>query len=281
MQITHELILTQNDYPFKLFDFHAFDLTRSFPFHWHQSTELLFCLEGSLNVKFINKEYILSKNDVIVINPNIVHETKSTERNWILCIQLPLKFLKSLTFGEYSEKFLFNLNTVKDRSSNSAELQSKLQLLTKIENSKDNYISKNIQIFSLLLNTINFLFNNYKQVPENSNSNEDLKFINLFIQFINQHYSEKITLHDVALHFSYSDTYCSKLIRNSLGITFKSFLNSVRVNQSINLMSNSKMTMSEIAEKCGFSDYRNLYNAFHALYNVSPTNYRQTIINNI
>ncbi|MCP0888089.1 AraC family transcriptional regulator [Ligilactobacillus sp. WILCCON 0076] len=274
MQINHEIINLKDYFPFKIFDFHAKDLTRRVPFHWHQSTELLFCLEGSLNIELVNQKFHLTPNNAMIINPNVVHSTFSSEHNWILCLQLPLSFLQSLTFGKYNQSFVFNLNTL-NKHENTSNLIAHLKRLTSILDIENKAISDNIDIYSVTLDIISYL-TKYFQKPIQANSNNDgLKFINLFIQFINQNYMNDITLHDVAHYFSYSDTYCSKLIKANLGMNFKNFLISVRLNQAIQLMLLDKQSFTVIAEKCGFESYRNFYNSFTATYHTSPSYYKR------
>ena len=87
--ISHEYIQNNPQLPFKLFSFHAHNLARVIPLHWHQSTEILYCESGELQVTVKNQSYLLKKNDFIVINPYEIHTSKSPIENHILCIQLP------------------------------------------------------------------------------------------------------------------------------------------------------------------------------------------------
>lgn len=109
--ISHEYIQNNPQLPFKLFTFHAHNLARVIPLHWHQSTEILYCESGELQVTVKNQSYLLKKNDFIVINPYEIHTSKSPIENHILCIQLPFSFLSYVTSNSFYNQFTFSANS--------------------------------------------------------------------------------------------------------------------------------------------------------------------------
>ncbi len=116
MKFEHEIINSKNLLPFKAFTFYAKDKIRIIPQHWHQSTELLYCIFGNLNVWINGQLYVMKKNDIILINPNVVHSTQSPTYNHILCIQLPLAFFPEITEDHVNTDYLFKVKTVKNQN---------------------------------------------------------------------------------------------------------------------------------------------------------------------
>ena len=71
MAETHELIQYSKQFPVKLLYQRLGHTSR----HWHSSIELLFVLSGELHVTVEDQTWTLKPEDLILINPNHIHET--------------------------------------------------------------------------------------------------------------------------------------------------------------------------------------------------------------
>lgn len=267
--ITHEFIENDKSVPFKIFDFHARDLSRIIPPHWHQSTEILFCKYGSLKVKVQNKTYCLHANDFIIINPNEIHSTQSLSKNWVLCLQLPYSLLQKATLDKFTHEFIFNANSIKNKQEKDDELKRRLYNLLKLI-SKKRDLSLNLFILGKIYELLSLLISNYSISLNDEYQHINTDFISKLLDIINQNYQKKLSLIKVAQSFSYSEAYTSRLIKDNFGEDFTSLLTSIRLDKSITLMKYSNMNLEKIAELTGFSTYRNLYNAFRRVYKISP-----------
>jgi AraC-like DNA-binding protein/mannose-6-phosphate isomerase-like protein (cupin superfamily) len=267
--ITHELIENDKAIPFKIFDFHARDLSRIIPPHWHQNTEILFCKHGSLRVKIKNNTYDLHSNDFIIINPNEIHSTQSLSKNWVLCLQLPYSFLQRATLDRFTHNFIFNANSTKRKQPQDDKLRENFcELLTSISDKRN--LSQNLFLLGKIYELLSLLVENYSMDLNDEYQLINTKFISKLLNIINKNYQNKLSLPDVAKKFSYSEAYTSRLIKDNLGEDFTSLLISIRLDKSITLMKYSDKTLEEIAAETGFTTYRNLYNAFKRVYQISP-----------
>lgn len=138
--ITHELVDNDKSIPFKIFDFHAHDLSRIIPPHWHQSTEILFCKYGKLRIKIQNHTYNLHSNDFIIINPNEIHSTQSLSKNWVLCLQLPYSFLQEATQDKFTHNFIFNANSTNREKPQDDNLRKNFCELLALVSKKENLV---------------------------------------------------------------------------------------------------------------------------------------------
>ncbi|MEE6712359.1 cupin domain-containing protein, partial [Pediococcus acidilactici] len=132
MQLKHELIRRVGYLLFHAFTFKARNLKRVIPQHWHQSTEIIYCLSGKLNVWINQNLYVMGCGDILVINSNTIHSTQSPCPNHVLCIQLPLPLLQTITENQYLKSFSFDLNTTQASSLQFKKLQKILNDITKI-----------------------------------------------------------------------------------------------------------------------------------------------------
>ena len=285
MNLKHEFIKKEGPMPFHAFTFRAKDTNRIIPQHWHQSTELLYCIQGELKVQINQKSFILKSGDIIVINPNTVHSTQSPTYNHVLCLQLQYSFLTNLTNHQFNHEFLFSLNTVLQPSNSNFYIQKQLStLIHYVENQKINNLgglADTIEEESIVLKIISNLvrYNSYEIKKKNGGKSlTSIQLMNDLTNYINKHFQEKITLHGAAQHFGYSDSYLSRLFAANFDMTFHNFLDSVRMNEAVSRLNNPDYTIDEIATECGFSTYRNFYNTFVGIYQVSPTKYRNSYL---
>lgn len=104
-------------------------------------------------------------------------------------------------------------------------------------------------------------------------SNGDL--ITIILQYIKEHAAEKITLNDIALKFHFNYHYLSSYFSGHFNETFPDYLNRIRIEQSIELLRNSAMSISEVAESCGYSDISYFSKVFKRIIGKTPTQFRR------
>ncbi|WP_082621208.1 helix-turn-helix transcriptional regulator [Lactiplantibacillus fabifermentans] len=274
MAYLHEMIESSSQLPVKMFAFSSNNPKRVIPKHWHLSSELLYCISGSLIIWDESDKYVMHSGDVILVNPNEIHSTQSPDHNHILVIQFPMDFLQKVTSGKYYELFEFDLNTVKSRNSTD-DLLVILNRLVALANQYtiiDN-LTATANIYALLA----LLCRNYiSQLPiEKRHNNADLTLLGNITGYIQLHFRERLTLPMVAAQFGYSVSYFSKFFAKRMNLTLSEYLQQLRLNTANELLLHSDDTLTNIAYNSGFSSYRNFYNAFLENYQVSPTKYRQ------
>lgn len=99
--------------------------------------------------------------------------------------------------------------------------------------------------------------------------------------YVVEHYQENITLKNMQL--GYESHYLSRIFNESIGMSFRDFLNSYRVEQAKLLLRNTDFSIEEIAESVGFQVRRSFDRAFKNITGLTPLQYRnsQDIISNI
>lgn len=271
--ITHETINNSKELPFKVFNFHAHNLNRVIPMHWHQSTELLYCAQGKLEVTLKNQSYVLNESDFLAINPYQLHSTKSPQKNWVLCIQLPLTFLSAITSNQFFHNYVFSANSCKRKSENDCELIKAFERTIQLQSAKNNLVT-NLKITTEVVNILRILTQYYSKEKNICEDESNIQFVEELTNFISKNFSTDLKFHDLSQNFSYSDGYTSRLIKKNLGTTFSDLLLLIRINKAIDLMNASSKSWLEIAELTGFRTYRNLYNAFYKVYKMSPNQFK-------
>lgn len=96
------------------------------------------------------------------------------------------------------------------------------------------------------------------------------------VSYINTHYSEDISLDELALTYNTSSKYLSKRIKQYLNIPFKEYLTQLRIDKAKELLENTSITISELYSAVGFQNRGAFTRAFKLKTGLSATEYKNT-----
>lgn len=105
--------------------------------------------------------------------------------------------------------------------------------------------------------------------------NETLRPIRVAKQYIQQHYSEPITLEDVCSATGFSASYFSTMFKKETGVGFAKYLTRVRIDQAKALLQETNLPVSEICARVGYSDIKHFTNIFKKITSLNPGQYRK------
>lgn len=95
------------------------------------------------------------------------------------------------------------------------------------------------------------------------------------IDCMKRKYALPITLEEVARHAGYSPAYFSRIFREDTGMTFKEYLNDLRVEKGKDLLRSTDLTITEIATMTGFSDQSYFCRVFRKTTGSTPEQFRR------
>lgn len=97
-------------------------------------------------------------------------------------------------------------------------------------------------------------------------------------KYIDGHFRENIYLKGIAADFQMSPVYLGQLFRKSYGVYFNEYLLSLRIEEAKRLLRQTKKRVYEIAEMVGFHNADYFATQFEKLENMTPTDYRNKMI---
>lgn len=100
------------------------------------------------------------------------------------------------------------------------------------------------------------------------------------LAYIREHYAEKITIDQLADSARLSSSHFFAVFKNALGVSPIAYLRNYRLTMAADLILNSDMTITEIADVVGINDPIYFNKIFRKAYQMSPTRYRQLYTNN-
>ena len=93
------------------------------------------------------------------------------------------------------------------------------------------------------------------------------------LQYIDRNYWEKLTLSELAEVACMHPNYLCTSFHRKMHMSLFDYINRVRLQHALEYFRQGKMTLSEIAEKIGFSSIQTFSKNFRKIYGVSPRNY--------
>ena len=110
--------------------------------------------------------------------------------------------------------------------------------------------------------------------------NHHLNTLKEMISYIQQHYQEKISLEDIATSGAVGKTMCTKLFTTYVNRTPFEFLKDYRIEQSVSLLKETDLSITDISYETGFSSPSYFGECFRASLGCSPLEYRKNVDGN-
>lgn len=98
------------------------------------------------------------------------------------------------------------------------------------------------------------------------------------LQYMEENYSEKLTLNKVAEKTYVSQWHLSKLLNRQEGKNFSELLNQIRIDHAKELLREMSYRIADISEMVGFTDVAHFSRVFKKLEGISANEYRNTKI---
>ncbi len=258
----------------------------SIPWHWHDEFEFIIITEGLARIQIENKTMVLSQGDGLFINSGVLHSVDSD--NTSEGKYRTLVFHARLIGGSIDSIFWQKLITpiIQDKAFQYLCLSPSISWQNKwIENmaiawqsitdERDDY--ENIARFHL--SKAFRLLNSNRQIPPMKTSKRDrlsAERTKIMIQYIEDHYSEEISLSMIAESASVSKSVCLRSFHQVIGSTPIRYLVQYRIERAAERLKTTHEKANEIAITCGFSDISYFTKCFRELKGLSPLEYRKS-----
>jgi len=240
-----------NDETFQVLPMH----NQAFPAHVHRAYELICVYEGALNIQVDQNKYVLRAGELAFVSSYQVHSFTpiETSRNDILI------FSPEIIEAFYrAHKGLSPVNNI-------LEMPSWLNV---------NDLDGEYKRKGALYNLCDLLLQSTKM--EKLSSIDQSTMLQQIIGYIASNYGEDCSLKTIANALKYEYTYVSKLFSKFTGVSFTEYLNNHRISQACAILrsENINMTVSEVADHCGYENLRTFHRNFRKIMGCSPQEFR-------
>lgn len=97
---------------------------------------------------------------------------------------------------------------------------------------------------------------------------------NRALDYVNDNYMEDVTLDSLSTYAGFSRYTLSRMFRQYTGATFTQYLNKRRVTMAMELLSGTKLPVTQVALQCGFNSIATFNRVFREVKGCTPTQYR-------
>lgn len=248
------------------------DCPIGYPSHFHKKVEITYVKNGEVTSCIAGKTYVAKKDEILYITEYYPHSyscTEDTER----FVVLPPSTIYTDVANVLNDRTFQSL--LDDREFNRTVILPVLQNMVKAQNSKEGSDENKFLIIKGMINVLfGYLSIGYAKHLKGKPKEMDLIFE--ILEYIDNHYTEDITLESIAKKFNYNKYYFSKLFNSYLGESLNNYLNSVRVRNIAQQISNEnlgKESITSLAYKNGFNSMPSFYRAFQKIFHCSPLEY--------
>lgn len=249
------------------------------PNHWHRAIEIIYILEGTLDITIESRTTTLTEGDCILINANSIHSTKCITPNVAILIQIPLEFIE--TYIPNVQQFLF----VWDCHTKNAKEKTKIEILkntlTQMQIVNDIRPEGFLLRFNSLLFELLFqLYHNFRVKIFQTNFNQrtkDLERLNTILEYISKHYKEPISLEEIANVAFLQPRYFCRFFKKCMGVTFLEYQNELRLSYIYRDLISTTDAIHTILERHGFTNYKLFRRMFQEHFFDTPSQIRKSI----
>ena len=220
-----------------------------YPLHVHQNYEVMVYLEGEGYLKTEDKNYPFCPGSVIIVPPYIKHG--SCSENGFKNISIEGTFENMFTSK--------NIITFSDNAENELSVLAKLIYRNRYKNKS--YLSALCSAFTRRL------------ILETDNKSRLLSVIdNIILKISENYYNSELDLNDILDESGYAKDYIRMQFKRLTRKTPTAFLNEVRIMHAYFLINiyGDNISLGEIAERCGYTDYVYFSKKFKQITNISP-----------
>lgn len=254
------------------------------PWHWHKEIELFYIEKGTLEYDTPGGKAVFPEGSGGMVNSNILHATKSLDPKKDT-IQLDHIFDSSLISGQHGnlldQKYILpftdspqaELLSFYPRSSKEKRLLKLLRdsfFLSPDEFGYEILLRSALSKLWCLMLSVSQPF-----LDQHKPRNESDQKIKSMMQFVQEHYAEKLTVPQIAFASYISERECYRLFRQNLCMTPLEYVKGFRIRQACRMLSDPSLPISYIGQACGLGSSSYFGKIFRETMGCTPKEYRR------
>lgn len=256
----------------------------AFAWHWHPEPELTLVLEGAIAYQVNDRTYVLSAGEGLFCNGNAMHTGHMVEGD---CTYLSVSFHPRMIYGfensllqtRYVDPLLRQpaLASIPLSPASSGWEARILEHLNQIHGLFLDRAQGCEPLLALLLGDIwRLLYENHApSLPSAGDAAaRNIERLKCILSYIQDHYAERITLEDIAGSINICKSECCRFFKKHMKESLFDYLLGYRIEQSLSLLTDKRLTITQVAVQCGFSNPCYFAKVFRLRMGCTPTQYR-------
>lgn len=270
-------------FPFQYYQEHFnWNRLETVEWHWHSELEFVEILQGAIECHIGEEIIELREGDTFFINSGVIHKYQASkvcrEKQ---CIFSDILFLPEIIAPNFSliyEKYvrpivLYGKPFLVMRQTQAWEepVQNLYHHIVNVCLDEEDLTELRIQVgvSELWTRLFHYLYREESEQQENKNILAQAR-LRKMMQFIWDHFHEKITLDDIAASANISKSAALRCFRSGMQTSPVGYLNNFRLNRAKELLLTSHSTVSEIAVSVGFDNVGYFDRVFRRTFGLTP-----------
>ena len=251
----------------------------AYEMHFHSAVEVVLPVTGECIYTIETEEFCVQPGEVMIVPAGCRHALRMGEnssRDLLLYEMNGVFTLKE--FGAFRQMLTKPLY-VRQEHPYREKVHALMTDVVKVYRAGG--LLRNLHCYALLLEVYAVLGEHYLSTaasPAEVNalnrhlSGEDA--FNRALDYVNENYMDDVTLDSLAAYAGFSRYTLSRMFRQHTGATFTQYLNKRRVIMAEELLSGTKMPVTQVALQCGFNSIATFNRVFRDVRGCTPTQYR-------
>ena len=250
----------------------------SFVAHWQKEIELVYIRSGEASFHVADHSFTAHAGDLVICESGQIHYSDSyNTSNHLDFLIFDTNLISSRFHNPHFQNPLVTAAQLKEFDL-SESLQRIFKLVPEELDKKQPYyrdiVTSAIREFWFLLKRNLPREEQAKDASRRSRMLEDFQEL---LDYIDKHYADELTLEHAASKMHFSPSHFSKTFKKMMGMNYVTYINMVRIEQAIQLLSTNQYRMIDIALECGFSNIRSFNRTFKEITGYTPTEFSSQV----
>ena len=241
--------------------------------HWHKNLEIDYIVRGCMWTNLSGEDRDLYDGDYVLINSEAVHQTCGKNPDE------PVKYLVVLFSYNYIKSYFADFDRYTLDVNKSEQTRARVRDLLKaivfeVENPSE--FSK-LKISCAMAQILMHLFTKCRVPREADEIGAGVEngpdYIAKAIDFIKENYREKLSLEEISSFVGLTPTYFSRYFKAVTQKTFKSYLNLVRLENTLTDIQQNGLSETRASLENGFPSVKSFIAVFKSVYGCAPSEY--------
>ncbi len=223
------------------------ELPGSINVHSHSHAQLLLPLHGSMYIETDSNKHLLDESHLGFLPPKCQHAYMGNSGNEFLVMNIPESMV--------SRNDMENMNGASRLQFDERWKAIRCLIMSELQEGDS-------------ASTLNMLFNYfYRYIVQNTLPGS--------IQYINEHYSEEISIKTLSEIEHYNESYYCEWFRKKTGLSPREYIKRLRIEKAKELLLDTDYSILQIAEQVGYSFNSSFSRIFKEAEGVSPDHFRR------
>lgn len=251
----------------------------TYPAHFHTHCEIMYVLDGEVDVMVDGVTYKAMRDEAIFIAPHQIHSFKSSHM-----ISIFILFVELATFNDYAERMAESLPSSPivhlELPEEIETVRAVLHYLWGLFQSPHAHVSQRPKLKpervltarSMAKAAIAIFMDHIEWAKKQSVTPDIMRQI---LEYCAEHYKTDISIQSVADALEVSPHAVTRIFTANFHQNFRKYINSLRIDEAAHKLISSADSITQIAFSVGFDTLRTFNRAFLAERNVTPSEYRR------